>query len=57
VQSYLIPASENAPIALQITGDTGGEFRIYRRTFPFEAQMARTNDAVCKGPQTVSSAR
>jgi len=55
VQTYLIPASENSPVALQIVGDTGGEFRAYRRSFPFEAQMARTRDPVCHAPQTVSS--
>lgn len=55
VQTYLIPASENSPVALQIVGDTGGEFRAYRRSFPFEAQMARTRDPVCHAPRTVSS--
>jgi hypothetical protein len=54
VQTYLIPASENSSVALQIVGDTGGEFRAYRRSFPFEAQMARKRDPVCHAPQTVS---
>jgi hypothetical protein len=44
-----------SPLKLQITGDTGGEFRVYRRSFPFEAQMARVKDAVCHAPQTVSA--
>jgi len=44
-----------APLKLQITGDTGGEFRAYRRSFPFEAQIARIKDAVCQAPQTVSA--
>jgi hypothetical protein len=44
-----------SPLKLQITGDTGGEFRAYRRSFPFEAQMARVKDAVCHAPQTVSA--
>lgn len=44
-----------APLKLQITGDTGGQFRAYRRSFPFEAQLARTKDALCHAPQTVSS--
>ncbi len=57
VQAYLMPASEGSPMALQIIGDTGGQFRAFRRSFPFEAQMARTRDAVCKQPQTVSSLR
>jgi hypothetical protein len=56
VQGYLIPASNDAPMALQIIGDTGGQFRAYRRSFPFEATMARTRDAVCRAPQSVSSA-
>jgi hypothetical protein len=43
------------PLKLQITGDTGGQFRAYRRSFPFEAQMARITDAVCHAPQTVSA--
>jgi hypothetical protein len=56
--SLFVPASDTpsgAPLMLQITGDTGGEFRAYRRSFPFEAQMARIKDAVCQAPQTVSS--
>lgn len=46
-----------ASLKLQITGDTGGEFRAYRRSFPFEAELSRTQDAVCHAPQTVSSLR
>lgn len=56
--SLFIPgpeAASAAPLMLQITGDTGGEFRAYRRSFPFEAQMARIKDAGCHAPQTVSS--
>ena len=58
--SILAPASDEAPGTppkLQITGDTGGQFRAYRRSFPFEAQLARSGDAVCHAPQTVSSLR
>lgn len=57
VQAWLMPPSDNGSLTLQITGDTGGEYRAYRRSFPFEAQMARINDAVCHAPQTVSSLR
>lgn len=57
VQAWLMPPAENGSIALQITGDTGGVYRAYRRSFPFEAQMARTQDALCHAPQTVSSLR
>ena len=49
------PTIRGSPLKLQITGDTGGEFRAYRRSFPFEAQMARVKDAVCHAPQTVSA--
>jgi len=45
------------PLKLQITGDTGGQFRAYRRSFPYEAQLVRSGDAVCHAPQTVSSLR
>lgn len=55
VQAWLMPPSDNGALTLQITGDTGGEYRAYRRSFPFEAQMARLKDAVCHAPQTVSS--
>lgn len=55
VQATIFPPEEGRPLAMQITGDTGGEFRAYRRSFPFEAQMARIRDAVCQAPQTVSA--
>ena len=58
--SLFVPAPDSpsgAALTLQITGDTGGEFRAYRRSFPFEAQMVRIKDSVCHAPQTVSSLR
>jgi hypothetical protein len=55
VQAWLIPRADNGVLALQITGDTGGVYRAYRRSFPFEAQMARIKDAECHAPQTVSA--
>jgi hypothetical protein len=57
VHATVFPLEQDKPPQMQITGDTGGEFRIYRRTFPFEAALTRLSDAVCKAPQTVSSAR
>jgi len=42
------------PLRLQIVGDTGGTFRVFRRSFPFEAQLARVQDAVCQLPHSVS---
>jgi hypothetical protein len=56
--SLFVPAPDTpsgAQLTMQITGDTGGEFRAYRRSFPFEAQMVRIKDPVCHAPQTVSS--
>lgn len=40
--------------ALHMTGDTGGEFRFWRRSFPFHATLARTGDAICKDLKPVS---
>jgi hypothetical protein len=57
VHATIFPIEEGKAPQLQITGDTGGEFRIYRRSFPFEAALSRLSDAVCKAPQTVSSLR
>jgi hypothetical protein len=56
--SLFVPTPDDpigSPLKLQITGDTGGEFRAYRRSFPFEAQMVRIKDAVCHALQTVSA--
>jgi hypothetical protein len=55
VHATIFPPEEGKPLAMQITGDTGGQFRAYRRSFPFEAQMARLRDAIAHAPQTVSS--
>ena len=55
VQLWVVPPSESGQLTMQITGDTGGQYRAYRRSFPFEAQMARITDAVCHAPATVSS--
>jgi len=57
VQAWLMPRGDDGVLTLQITGDTGGQYRAYRRSFPFEAQMTRMDDAVCRAPQTVSSLR
>jgi hypothetical protein len=55
VQAWLVPPSEKRPLKLQIAGDTGAVYREYLRSFPFDAQLARVGDAVCRAPQTVSS--
>jgi hypothetical protein len=57
VQAWLVPPSEKRPLKLQIAGDTGGTYREYLRSFPFDAQLARVGDAVCRAPQTVSALR
>lgn len=56
VEAYLVDAGgDSVEKQLQIAGDTGGEFRMFRRTFPFNATMARSGDARCKPETTVSS--
>jgi hypothetical protein len=57
IRSSLMPAAAGAPATLQLTGDTGGVFRAYRRSFPFEAQLTRASDPVCHAPQSVSLAQ
>jgi hypothetical protein len=57
VQAWLMPAVEQQPLTLQITGDTGGEYRAYRRSFPFEASLVRVDAPLCHAPQTVSELR
>jgi hypothetical protein len=47
-------AGDEPKTQLQITGDTGGEFRMFRRTFPFNATLARSGDAQCRPETTVS---
>lgn len=54
IESYLVAEADGAPPKLQMIGDTGGTFRIFRRSFPFEASLARTRDAICKSTQTLS---
>jgi hypothetical protein len=52
-QSYVIdatvePAEDGRPATLEIVGDTGPEFRWFRRSFPFHTALTRIGDAVCK---------
>lgn len=58
VQTSLYREVEDAgaagPARLHIFGDTGGSFRVFRRSFPFEAQLVRAGDAVCQMPHPVS---
>jgi len=57
VHAWLLSATEKHPLMIQIRGDTGGIYREYRRSFPFEARLVRVQDAVCHAPATVSSLR
>jgi uncharacterized low-complexity protein len=54
VQAYLVPASGGSSEGLEIEGDTGGEFRAFRRSFPFNAHLVRAGEAVCKSEKPVS---
>jgi hypothetical protein len=55
IQATIFPPEVGKPLGMRITGNTGGEYRAFRRSFPFEAAMARVKDAVCQAPATVSS--
>ncbi len=56
VEAYLLlPTSAEDKTEFQIAGDTGGEFRVFRRSFPFNATLARVSGATCKPETTVSS--
>jgi hypothetical protein len=52
--TFITWPSDDPKTQLHITGDTGGEFRMFRRTFPFNATLARTGDAQCRLETTVS---
>jgi hypothetical protein len=39
---------------LRMIGDTGGELRMLRRSFPLQATLARVGDAICKSDKPVS---
>ena len=39
---------------INMIGDTGAELRFMRRSFPFEAALARSGDAVCGAEKPVS---
>lgn len=63
IEAYYQPAekgdpktgSSDQPVRLSMTGDTGGTFRAYRRSFPFHATLARIGEATCKlGQKPVS---
>ena len=47
-------ARDEGTAKLHFLGDTGPELRIMRRSFPFEAELARTGDATCTLEQATS---
>lgn len=51
VRVSLLPDQDNSGLSLEFVGDTGGEFRVFRRSFPFSALLARSGDAVCHSPE------
>lgn len=55
VQAWVSPPVEGSDAeTLEILGDTGGEFRMFRRSFPFSTSLVRAGDAVCKAEKPVS---
>ncbi len=48
IEARLRQAAGEAAVTLDIIGDTGPELRYFRRSFPFEAMLTRSGDAVCK---------
>jgi hypothetical protein len=57
VEVYLVTmnAEAGATRELQIAGDTGGAFRMFRRSFPFNATLAQIGEAKCRPETSVSS--
>ncbi len=51
VDANVQPAEEGRPATLEIVGDTGPEFRWFRRSFPFHATLTHVGDAVCKSSE------
>lgn len=51
IDAHLMAAEDDTPAMLELVGDTGPEFRWFRRSFPFHAALARVGDAVCKSSE------
>ncbi len=55
VHAWVVPAVDASDTrTLEILGDTGGEFRLFRRSFPFSTNLARAGDAICKAEKPTS---
>ena len=48
IDAHLMAAEDDTAAILEIVGDTGPEFRWFRRSFPFHAALTRVGDAICK---------
>jgi hypothetical protein len=47
IEANVVPRDAQFPERIYIIGDTGSEFMMFRRSFPFHATLARIGDAVC----------
>jgi hypothetical protein len=47
VKAWFHADKDSGTVQLSFLGDTGPELLLMRRSFPFEANLARTGDAVC----------
>jgi hypothetical protein len=56
VRAFLGSSSLDGKPSLEIIGDTGGEFRMFRRSFPFQTTLLRSGEPHCKPETTVSLA-
>ncbi|MEQ1715867.1 MAG: hypothetical protein ABL907_07775 [Hyphomicrobium sp.] len=54
VQATLWQNKDNGARHLDFIGDTGPELMFMRRSFPFQAHLARTGDAVCTTEKATS---
>jgi hypothetical protein len=56
VRAFLGSGTPDGKPSLEIIGDTGGEFRMFRRSFPFQTTLVRSGEPHCKPETTVSLA-
>lgn len=56
VRAFLGSGTPDGRPSLDIIGDTGGEFRMFRRSFPFQTTLVRSGEPHCKPETTVSLA-
>jgi hypothetical protein len=51
IDAHLMAAEDDTPAMLELVGDTGPEFRWFRRSFPFHAALTRVGNAICKSSE------